>query len=90
MYKKKILNQKLNQWLKTYEMNFIIKKANKEKVLNLVQRLGRSWRAKKAPKLSSEYLNFLAKFLTEKISSEHFNLCEAEISLDETIKFWNK
>ena len=50
------LNQKLNQWLKTYEMNFINKKTNKEKVLNVVLRLGRSWRAKKAPKLSSEYL----------------------------------
>ena len=45
--KKKILNQKLNQWLKTYEMNFINKKTNKEKVLNFVPRLGRSWRAKK-------------------------------------------
>ena len=62
--KKKILNQKLNQWLKTYEMNFINKKTNKEKVLNFVLTLGKSWRAEKAPKLSSEYLNFLAKFLT--------------------------
>ena len=39
-------------------MNFINKKTNKEKVLNFVLRLGRSWRAKKAPKLSSEYLVF--------------------------------
>ena len=45
-------------------MNFINKKTNKEKVLNFVLTLGRSWRARKAPKLSSEYLNFLAKFLT--------------------------
>ena len=50
------LNQKLNQWLKTYEMNFINRKTNKEKVLNFVLRFGRSWRAKKTPKLSSEYL----------------------------------
>ena len=45
-------------------MNFINKKINKEKVLNFVLRLGKSWRAKKAPKRSSEYLSFLAKFLT--------------------------
>ena len=38
--KKKILNQKSNQWLKTY----------------FVLTLGSSWRAKNAPKLSSEYL----------------------------------
>ena len=49
-------NQILNQWLKTYEMNFINKKTNKEKVLNFVLWLGRSWRAKKAPKLFAEYL----------------------------------
>ena len=47
-------------------MNFINKKANKQKVLNFVLTLGRSWRARKAPKLSSGYLNFLAKFLTER------------------------
>ena len=63
LYKKKISNQKLNQWLKTYEMNFINKKTNKEKVLKFVLSLGRSWRGKKAPKLSSEYFSFLAKFL---------------------------
>ena len=45
-------------------MNFITNKTNKEKVLNFVLTLGKNWRAKKAPKLSSEYLNFLAKFLT--------------------------
>ena len=37
-------------------MNFINKKTNKQKVLNFVLTLKRSWRAKKAPKLSSEYL----------------------------------
>ena len=69
-------------------MNLINKKTNKQKVLNFVLTLGRSWRAKKAPKLSSEYLNFLAKFLyIKKISNEHCNLCEAEISLDKIIKF---
>ena len=50
--------------MKSYKMNFINKKSNKQKVLNFVLTLGRSWRAKKAPKLSSEHLNFLAKFLT--------------------------
>ena len=40
--------------------NFINKKTNKPKVLNFVLTLGRIWRVKKAPKLSSEYLNFLA------------------------------
>ena len=65
LYKKKISNQKSNECLKTYKMNFINKKTNKQKVLNLVLTLGRSWRAKKAPKLSSDYLNFLAKFSYE-------------------------
>ena len=63
LYKKKISNQKLNQWLKTYEINFINKKTNKEKVLNFALKLDRSWKAKKAPKRSSEYLNFMAKFV---------------------------
>ena len=45
-------------------MNFIDKKTNKEKAPNFVLTLDRSWRAKKAQKLSSKYLNFLAKFLT--------------------------
>ena len=45
-------------------MNFINKKANKEKVLNFVLTLGRSWTVKKSPKPSSEYLNFLAELLT--------------------------
>ena len=45
-------------------MNFIDKKTNKEKVLNFVLTLGRSWRVKKAPKLFSEYFNYSAKFLT--------------------------
>ena len=45
-------------------MNFINKKTNKEKVLKFALTLGKSWRAEKAPKLSSEYLNFLSKFLT--------------------------
>ena len=64
-------------------MNFIHQKTNKEKLLNFVLRLGRSWRTNKAPKFSF------------KISNEHFNLSEAEISLkslnlDEIIKFRNK
>ena len=45
-------------------MNFINKKTNKEDVLKFVLELDRSWRAEKAPKLYSEYLSFLAKFLT--------------------------
>ena len=45
-------------------MNFIDKKTKKKKVVNFVLTLARSWRAKKAPNLSSEYLNFLATFLT--------------------------
>ena len=45
-------------------MNFIDEKTNKEKVLNFVLTLGRSWRVRKAPKLFSKYLNFSAKFLT--------------------------
>ena len=64
LYKKKMSNQKSNHWLKTYKMNFINKKTNKGKVLNFVLTLGRRWGTEKAPKLSSEYLNFLAKFLT--------------------------
>ena len=34
-------------------------------------------------------LNLFAKFLTKKMSNEHFNLCEAKISLDEIIKCIN-
>ena len=35
-------------------------------------------------------LNFLAKFVSEKkTSNEHFNLCKAEISLNEIIKSIN-
>ena len=35
-------------------------------------------------------LNFLAKFVTEKkTSNEHFNLCKAEISLNEIIESIN-
>ena len=66
LYKKKISNQKSNQWLETYKMNFINKKTNKKKVLNFLLTLGRSWRAKKKtffPKLSSEYLNFFTNIL---------------------------
>ena len=46
------------------KMNFIKKKTNNRMMLNFVVTLGRSWRAKKAPKISSGYFNFLAKFLT--------------------------
>ena len=45
-------------------MNFLNEKKNKEKMLNFVLTLGKSWRAEKAPKLSSEYLNFFVKLLT--------------------------
>ena len=94
-------------------------KKNRKKVLNFVLTLGRSWRAKKAPKRSSEYVkdkickckkylkyilmikkqNILWTFLNlqkkktaattefftknpniKKISNEHFNPCETEIS----------
>ena len=77
--------------MKTYEMNFINKKTNKEKVLNFVLRLGSSWRAKKGLKTFFRVLEFPGKILNmKKISSEHFNLCEAEMSLGEIIKFrWN-
>ena len=69
-------------------MNFIDKKTNKEKVLNFVLTLGRSWRVKKAPKLFFRVLELLSKIPNiKKMSNEHFNLCEAEISLDEIIKF---
>ena len=37
-------------------MNFINKKTNKRKVLNLVLKLDRRWRAKNSTKLSSELL----------------------------------
>ena len=54
--KKKTSHQKLNQWLKTYKMNLINQKTNKQKVLNFVLLLGRSQSAKNAPKLSRKYL----------------------------------
>ena len=31
-------------------------------------------------------MNLFRKLLTKKISNEHFNICEAEISLDEVLK----
>ena len=37
-------------------MNYIDKKTNKKKVINFALTLGRSWRAKNAPKFSSKYL----------------------------------
>ena len=55
---------KIKPMIENLPDELINKKTNKEKVLNFVLRLGRSWRAEKAPKLSSEYLSFLAKFLT--------------------------
>ena len=65
-----------------------LRKKNKEKVLNFVLRLGRSWRSKKAPKNFPEYLWFPSKIPNiKKISNKHLNLSEAEISLDEIIKF---
>ena len=52
-----------NQRMKTYKMNFVNKKTKKQKVLNFVLTFGKGWRSKKAPKLSSGYLNLL-EFLT--------------------------
>ena len=41
--------------------------------------------AKKDPKLSSEYFEFLRKIPSiKKISTEPFNICEAEISLEKS------
>ena len=51
---KKNFQQKSNQLLKTYKMNFINKKTKKENVLKFVLLLGKSWSAEKAPKISSE------------------------------------
>ena len=43
---------------------------------------------KKGSKTFFRVLEFLSKIPNiKKISNEHFNLCEAEISLDEIIKF---
>ena len=43
---------------------------------------------KKNEKLHIKQTEFLSKIPNiKKISNEHFNLCEAEISLDEIIKF---
>ena len=43
---------------------------------------------KKNEKLHIKQTEFLSKIPNiKKISNEHFNLCEAEISLDEVIKF---
>ena len=43
---------------------------------------------KKIEKLHTKQTEFLSEIPNiKKISNEHFNLCEAEISLDEIIKF---
>ena len=52
---KNLYKKKLNQWLKTCKMNFIRKKRNKKKLLNLVLILDRRWRRKNTPKISSKY-----------------------------------
>ena len=66
-------------------MNFINKKTNKQKGrTNIRQELERE----KSSKTVFRVLEFLSKIPnTKKIFNEHFNLCEAEISLDEMIKF---
>ena len=53
---KKFSNEKLNQVLKIYKMNFINQKSNKKKVLNFVLRSNGSLRVKNALKLFSKYL----------------------------------
>ena len=66
-------------------MNFINKRTRKQNVLNFVLTLGRRWMAKKDPKFSSEYFEFLRKIPSiKKISTEPFNICEAEISLEKS------
>ena len=52
--KKKIPNQKLNQWLKTYKMDVINYKTNKQKVLNFVLTFDGNWRSKNAQKSFSK------------------------------------
>ena len=52
----KNLNQKLNQLLKIYKMNFTSWKTNKQKVQNFVLPSDESLRAKSAFKLFSKYL----------------------------------
>ena len=85
LYEKKISNQKSNQWLKNCKMKFINTKTNKQKVLNFVLTLGRSWRAKKAPKVSSEYfedrickfkqyLNYILMIINQNILRTFLNL----------------
>ena len=54
--KKKKSNQKLNQLLKIYKMNFTIWKTNNQKVQNLVLSSDGNLRAKNALKPFSEYL----------------------------------
>ena len=77
-YRKKISNQKVNQWLKTYKMNFVNWKTNKLKVLNFKPTSYGSWRVKNAPKLFSkclnkrickikQYLNYIMMIVNEKI-----------------------
>ena len=58
-------------------------------VLNFVLTTGRSeLEGEKGSKTFFRVLEFLSKIPNiKKISNEHFNLCEAEISLDEIIKF---
>ena len=58
-------------------------------VLNFALTTGRSeFEGEKGSKTFFRVLEFLSKIPNiKKISNEHFNLCEAEISLDKIIKF---
>ena len=79
---------KIKPMIQNLQNELINKKTKKQKVLNFVLTLGRSWRVKKCSETFFRVLECLRKIPNiKKISNEHFNLCEAEISLDEIIKF---
>ena len=61
--------------------------SNPMNILNSAKKKKNIWNSTPSALPQLLLVNLFGKFLTErKIFAEHFNLCEAEIVLDETIK----
>ena len=80
--------------MKTYEINFINKKTNKEKVLNFVLRLGKELNGKKGSKTFFRVLEFpdkipnIKKYLVNTlIFVRQKYIWMKSLNLDEIIKF---
>ena len=74
-------------WKFKQYLNYIVIIIN-QNILRTFLNLQKKKKKKKNEKIHIKQTEFLSKIPNiKKISNEHFNLCEAEISLDEIIKF---